>query len=82
MPQVSEYADMADMVEVTHEEFFARVGPLDVHPRNHETQRTHWETPERVVRGISFPGWKNPGDPKAYYLPKGVVDRMRTTARS
>lgn len=56
------------MREVTKDEFFATVGPMNVHPSIVSPSHTSWETPLRKVIGVSFPGWKNPGDPKRYFL--------------
>jgi hypothetical protein len=58
----------SDMREVTKNEFFATVGQMNVHPRLHETHRTSWETPDRTVHGVTYPGWKNPGDQKRYFV--------------
>ena len=58
------------MREVTKEEFFAKVGPMNVHPRPLDGHSS-WETPDRVVVGLSYPGWRNPGDPTRYFLKDG-----------
>lgn len=44
------------MIEVTKEEFFAVVGPLDIRLRS-ERNETIWETSARVVVGKSVPGY-------------------------
>lgn len=56
----------AGMRQVTKEEFFAAVGPRDVHPRPHKTH-SEWETRERRVVGRSWPGYMCEG-PTAYAL--------------
>ncbi len=48
-----------NFVEVTKDEFYAFVGPLNVHPRN-ERDRTYWETPNRHVVGLSSGYLANP----------------------
>jgi hypothetical protein len=64
------------MIEVTKEEFFARVGPMDVNPRvdvptlkgRHHT--SWWETPQRVLVGKSTAdGWGI--DPTQFWLSEG-----------
>lgn len=56
-----------EMVEVTADRFFEVVGPMDVHPNSLDFH-TIWETPQREVVGRSLPGWKQPGEPKVYFL--------------
>ncbi|WP_261541718.1 hypothetical protein [Burkholderia multivorans] len=46
----------AGMVEVSKEQFYDVMGPLDVHPRA-EPDRSVWETPRRDVIGVSMPGY-------------------------
>ena len=46
-----------DMTEVTKEEFFAIMGPRDVHPRA-LPDCSEWETRERRIIGRSYPGYK------------------------
>lgn len=66
----------ADMVEVSYEEFFAVMNPLDVHPSlSHSDAYSVWELRDRTVVGRSYPGWKNPGDPKHYFLAKRFGSR-------
>lgn len=60
------------MIEVTKEEFFAKVGPLDVIPRANRNE-TIWETRQRVVVGRSTPGYLCEG-PKAWLLTKRDSD--------
>ena len=55
------------MREVTQDEFFARMNPMNVHPRP-LVDRSSWETPDRRVIGESLPGYRNPGDAKRYFL--------------
>lgn len=47
---------------VTKAEFFAAIGPQNVHPRP-ERDRTVWETPARRVIGITTPGYLCEGKP-------------------
>ena len=53
-------------VEVTKDEFFATVGPMNVHPRP-DKHVTEWETPGRHLIGRTTPGYLCEG-PKAYFL--------------
>ncbi len=59
------------MREVSKAEFFAFIGPQNVHPRP-EADATYWETPARNLVGVSRPGWKNPGDAKSYSIAKAT----------
>jgi hypothetical protein len=59
----------ANMHEVNKDEFYAVIGPQDVHPATANPDCTIWETPTRQVVGWSYPGWRNPGEPKRYALP-------------
>lgn len=60
------------MVEVSEEEFFAVMGPRDVHPRA-TPDCSVWETPNRTVLGHSMPGYKAPtGKPKRFFLRAGL----------
>lgn len=61
-------------VTVTKEQFYAAMGPLNVHPRP-EPEITYWEMPNREVVGISKPGWNNPGAEKSYQLAANKVAR-------
>lgn len=42
--------------KVTKDEFYSTVGQMNVHPRP-ERDKTFWETPSRVVVGITTPGY-------------------------
>jgi hypothetical protein len=60
------------MRDVTKDEFFAAIGPLDVNPRS-DRNVTIWETPRREVIGRSEPGYMNYGTdgrliPKRWFL--------------
>jgi hypothetical protein len=55
-----------EAVQVTKEEFFTTLGPLNVHPRT-ERYACYWETPNRVLKGKSTPGYMAIG-PKTYWL--------------
>lgn len=61
------------MRQVTKEKFFAKIGPLDVHPRS-ERMQTIWEDRRRSVIGRSTPGYLSQDedgqytDKKTYYL--------------
>lgn len=59
------------MKAVSKEEFFAFMGPLNVHPRS-EPDRSVWETPSRQVLGISRPGYKCEGE-EVYMLTESSV---------
>ncbi|RVT90743.1 hypothetical protein EOD42_23360 [Rhodovarius crocodyli] len=79
-PSPSDLADWGDrprtppahidgMRLVSKDEFFTTVGALNVHPRSLETFRSTWEASNtRKVLGYSYPGWRNPGDTKAYFV--------------
>ena len=54
------------MREVSKEEFYATVGPMDVIPRPGR-EVTLWETRDRRVIGKSTPGYM-PGGTKTYFL--------------
>ena len=56
--------------EVTKDEFFAAIGPKDVHPSTEKADVTLWRLQDttRKVIGRSFPGWKNPSEPTRYEL--------------
>jgi hypothetical protein len=58
--------DLSGVQEVTREQFYAALGPRNVHPRA-EREASYWETPGRELLGISTPGYMGTG-PKAYYL--------------
>lgn len=63
----------AGMVEVSKEEFFAVMGPRDVHPRA-KPDRSVWETPNRTVLGHSMPGYLAPtGKPKRFFLVQSLA---------
>jgi len=57
------------MREVTSDEFFAVMNPLDVHPSVRLPHRTDWELRDRTVVGISLPGWKHEwNEPKRWFV--------------
>jgi hypothetical protein len=59
----------SNMVAVSAEEFFARLkaDQRDIMPSLEASPcYTNWETRNREVWGWSYPGWKNPGEPKIY----------------
>lgn len=56
-----------EMVEVSEEEFFAFMGPRDVHPRP-LPDKSIWETPSRQVLGYSMPGYKGATGQKKVYM--------------
>jgi hypothetical protein len=58
---------MTRLREVSEEEFFAKIGPMNVHPRSEE-HATYWETPRRELIGVSHPGYKAVGE-KKYFFP-------------
>ncbi len=61
------------MREVTKEEFFAIMGPRNVHPRLISPVYSSWETPSGAVLGRSYPGWSNPGDASRYLVAPGLL---------
>ncbi len=70
----TEQSSAVGFVEVTEEQFFARVGPLNVHPRP-APEASIWEMCDgsRAVIGRSEPGYKNHGAPKRYWLKGGAA---------
>jgi hypothetical protein len=60
----------SNMRRVTKEEFFAALkrDQRDIMPNHDQPHVTIWEDRSRRVFGRSLPGWKNPGDKKAYFL--------------
>lgn len=59
------------MIEVTKEQFYARMGPLDVILNMNDPNVTVWERRDRTKVGETKPGWKQSGDPrfpKQYFL--------------
>lgn len=44
------------MIEVTKEQFFRVIGPMDVHPKS-ERDFSSWETRDRDVVGRTTPGY-------------------------
>lgn len=60
-------------VEVNEAEFFAVMGPRDVHPRATQDCSV-WETPNREVIGHSEPGYKAPtGKPKRFFVKSSLA---------
>jgi hypothetical protein len=57
---------MGELREVTRDEFFARINPLNVHPRP-EREATFWELPNRTTIGKTTPGYLCVGR-RAYFL--------------
>lgn len=55
-----------NLTSVTKEEFFAKIGPMNVHPQS-MPEATYWKTPNQILIGISTPGWKCIGV-KEYFL--------------
>ena len=55
---------------VTKVEFYAALDrdPRDIMPRNTFEDRTVWETKDRVLWGVSRPGWRHPGEPQSFHL--------------
>ncbi len=58
---------MTEFRKVTRDEFFAVIGPMNVHP-NSARDVTMWETPARTVIGKSTPGYADPGPHKEWFL--------------
>jgi hypothetical protein len=61
------------MIRVTREKFFATVGQLNVHPRV-ERDASYWETPARVVLGITTPGYLGAGE-RTYSIDPSLQSR-------
>jgi hypothetical protein len=47
------------MKPVNKDQFFARIGPLDVHPSHANPNFTEWKNRAGQVIGRSLPGWRN-----------------------
>ena len=65
-----------EMKAVTKEQFYAALAAerKDVMPTTEYSTYTVWREREtRQAWGMSYPGWKNPGDPAAY----AVLNRVR-----
>lgn len=60
-----------NFLKVSQEQFYAVIGPMDVHPRP-ERHVTYWETPNRTLVGRSTPGYLCVG-PKEYFLVEGLA---------
>jgi len=57
-----------ELVPVTKDQFFAFVGPRNVHPRA-EREHSIWiDLNTHAVIGVSTPGYANPSAPAAYAL--------------
>lgn len=58
------------MRRVTQDEFFAalRADKRDIMPSHQHPLFTTWETTSRQVWGWSYPGWKNAGEPKIWWI--------------
>lgn len=60
------------MRQVSKEQFYAAMGPLNVHPCPEERDRTIWRLQDgggRRIVGISKPGYASPlGTPEEYML--------------
>lgn len=70
----------AGMVRVTQMEFFAAIAAdsRDIMPTTMNPNFSSWETRNRAVVGRSYPGWRNPGDPKGYFLVSGIAPAAGT----
>lgn len=53
-----------EFVKVDKAKFYATIGPMNVHPRPFRNC-TIWETPYRLVVGITTPGYLEGGLPEA-----------------
>ena len=58
---------MNGFIVVSEEKFFSHINPLNIHPRS-EPNCSIWETPQRKVEGLSYPGYLEDGE-KYYMLP-------------
>jgi hypothetical protein len=67
-------------VAVSRDEFFDCMGPLNVHPSVMNPAFSSWETPSRQVIGRSYPGYKHPGDPKAFMLTTAAHAQLKGRA--
>jgi hypothetical protein len=64
------------MTEVSKDQFYEGVGPRDIVLSSNSPDFTTWETRNRVVVGRTYPGWKNPMRPKAYFLDQAALQRV------
>lgn len=67
-------------VVVTEDQFYAAMGPLDVHPNPHP-EHSSWELRDRRLVGWSAPGYRNTWStagqtPKVYALSPGLAARL------
>lgn len=62
--------DHTKMKQVTQDEFYRILyaDKRDIVPSVREERVTIWESRSREVFGVSYPGWRNPGDDKRYYI--------------
>lgn len=65
------------MIEVTRDEFYACMGPLDVHPHPWPN-RTEWKLRDRRLVAVSFPGYMgNYIDPAKYLVEEATLQAFR-----
>ena len=71
--------DDGKLIETTEEEFFTFVGgPLNIHPNHGLPDVTLWkEVGTRKLIGCSYPGWKNPGEPKRWFLTESAYADLK-----
>jgi hypothetical protein len=60
------------MKQVTKDQFYKAIGNLDVHPRVNDPKQTTFETPGRLVIGITKPGYKG-GAAKEYFVRDDLI---------
>lgn len=67
---MSTFTVPSGFVQVTKEQFYAELyaDQRDIMPTTDNELFSNWEVVKgRALWGRSFPGWKNPGDPQAYF---------------
>lgn len=76
---MSAHSMPAGMVPVTRDEFLAALyaDPRDIMPSLNHPNYTTWETKFREVWGWTTPGWKNPGDEKAYAVFPAAIAKAK-----
>lgn len=73
-------ATPADLVAATKQEFWGYVmnATHNLHPSVRNPDYCDWEDPStRRLYGRDYPGWKNPGGPKAWFLTAEALEHVR-----
>ncbi len=68
------------ITEVSSDEFwqFVMGTKKDVMPRHEHPEKTHWYVNHTTqLVGVSYPGWRNPGGQKKFYLSDESIAEMQ-----